>query len=90
MSEITKTIILGAEYDESLRNALRVVLVGHGGACVESLFGVGGSQEIETFSVRLGDDLVVVEAETYVGISISGPQNLVSEIALEVKRRLEC
>jgi hypothetical protein len=55
--------------------------------------GFGGSQDVETLSVKIGERVVVVEAETYVGLSISGDPILVHEVALRVRKqlpRLQC
>ncbi|WP_140419907.1 hypothetical protein [Achromobacter denitrificans] len=83
-----KTIILGDEYDEALRDALRIVLVRNGAVGINKFFGVGGSQEVETLEVRIGDDLITIEAETFVGLTITGSSAAVDSLALQVKQRL--
>lgn len=50
MSEI-ETIILGDEYDEALREALRNVLLNKGAQTLANNWGFAGSQEIETMQV---------------------------------------
>ena len=49
-------------------------------------WGLGGSQIIETVKVSLGRDGIVVEAETYVGLSISGAPRVVVR-APEIRTR---
>jgi len=44
-------------------------------------WGLGGSQIIETTKLSLGKDLLVVEAETYVGLSITGEARVVDRVA---------
>jgi hypothetical protein len=51
-----------------------------GAVHLSSDWGVAGSQELETMSIQLRGDVVIIEAETYVGLSISGPDVLVDEI----------
>ena len=76
-----KTIVLGDEYDEKLRAALIELLKSMGAASLRHDWGVGGSQELETLQVSVGGKVVVVEAETYVGLSISGDEAQIVEIA---------
>jgi hypothetical protein len=75
-----KTVILGSEYDDSLREVLRNVLMQLGGKGFSCDWGVGGSQEIERTQVQLGANRVIIEAETYIGLSIRGPSELVNQI----------
>lgn len=79
-SAAKKTLILGAEYDDALRGALRDILIRLGAKGLAHDWGVGGSQELETAEVQVGADRVVVEAETFVGLSIHGPAELVERI----------
>jgi hypothetical protein len=75
-----KTVILGTEYDDLLRTKLRNALKRLGVKDLSHNWGVGGSQEIETLEVQVGSERVIVEAETYVGLSIRGPAELVDQI----------
>jgi hypothetical protein len=83
-----QTVALGPEYDDATREALRVVLLELGASKVEVNWGVGGSQEIETAVVRIGGRELTVEAETYVGLTIAGDDDLVATVADRVSRRL--
>jgi len=64
-----ETIVLGDEYDDGLRNAMRVVLVNGGAVGIDASWEVGGSQEIEKIQVRLGSDLITIESETFIALS---------------------
>ena len=79
-SSARKTLILGAEYDDTLRGVLRDVLKRLGAKGLAHDWGVAGSQELETVEVLVGVDTVTIEAETFVGLSISGPVELVERI----------
>ena len=77
-------IILGDEYDDDLRDALRVVLLNNGAVGLDKSWGVGGSQEIETLQVKLGNDLITIESETFVGLTIKGPKLVAENLAQQV------
>ena len=57
-------------------------------AAFPSSWGVGGSQELETRTVRLGNDLIIVEAKTYIGLSLTGRKAAVEDLARQVRERL--
>ncbi len=78
------TVVLGDEFDDSLRQKLMDVLrklgaLQSGGS---ERF-IAGSQDIEELEVTIDGRSLHIEAETYVGLSISGPADLV-----ELVRRL--
>lgn len=75
-----KTIILGREHDQALREILRGVLVRLGAVGLSHDWAVGGSQEIETSEVQLAGERIVLEAETYIGLSIRGRSEIVDRI----------
>ena len=75
-----KTLILGAEYDDVLRGVLRDVLKRLGAKGLAQDWGVAGSQELETVEVLVGVDAVAIEAETFVGLSVNGPAEVVERI----------
>ncbi len=83
-------ITLGSEFDAGLRADVFAVL-GELGAVVESEnCGIGGSQEVEEWRVRLGSSRLIVEAETYVGLSISGEEQILREFCRRLDaRRME-
>ncbi len=75
------TVVLGGEFDDALRAKLLNVLRGLG-AFVVGAEGraIAGSQELEELDVLIDGQVLHVEAETYVGLSISGPGELVRRI----------
>lgn len=79
-----KKIVLGNEYDDHVRCALRTALMESGATGLDRSWGVGGSQEIETVRVWLGNYVITIESETYVGLSISGPKSVVENLAQKV------
>ena len=87
MSIETK-IVLGNEYDDALRDALRAVLIRNGAVGLDKSWAVFGSQEIENLQVQLGDDRLEIEAETFVGLSIYGRRMTVEKLASQVRKQL--
>ena len=83
---ITKTIVLGDEYDDEVRTTLMRVLQNLGARVSPEQSGVGGSQEFSSYRAELRGELLVIEAETYVGLSLSGPAHLVDEVAATIRR----
>lgn len=81
------SLVLGDEYDVELRAALSETLRELGGAAVGQWRGVGGSQEIKTMSVMIDGKKLDVEAETYIGLSVSGDATLVEKIAALVRAK---
>lgn len=75
------TVVLGDEFDDSLRQKLMDVLRNLGAfqAGKGDRF-VVGSQDLEEMEVTIGGRSLHVEAETYVGLSISGPADLVEQV----------
>jgi len=76
-----RKIILGDEYDDALRKLLMSVLKKMGGQPRSKEWGVGGSQELHALEVGIGGRAVLVESESYIGLSITGDEALVEEIA---------
>ena len=89
MSMEQTKIILGDEYDDEIREILRVVLISNGAIEADKSWGVGGSQEIETMHIKLGGDLIVVEAETFIGLTITGPKSRIENLAQQVRNFLQ-
>ena len=76
-----KKLILGDEYDEALRHRLMDTLASMGATIDAHQWGLGGSQIIQTTKLSLGKDLLVVESETYVGLSLFGAARIVDRVA---------
>jgi hypothetical protein len=83
-----RTVTLGPEYDDTVREALRDVLLELGASKVDVSWGVGGSQELETAVVKIDGRELIVEAETYIGLTIAGDDDLVTSVADRVSQRL--
>jgi hypothetical protein len=75
-----KTVILGDEYDDALRTRLFDVLRDLGAEMSAGARALAGSQDLETCRLRLDGAEVVVEAETYIGLSLSGPADIVDKV----------
>lgn len=76
-----KTLVLGNEYDEKFREALVELLKSMGAIPLRHDWGVGGSQEVEALEVSLDEKVIVIAAETYIGLSITGDEAQIVEIA---------
>ena len=77
---MTKTIVLGDEFDDGLKDRLVAKLKWLGAKPLSSDWSVVGSQELARLSVSLKDQVIRIESETFAGLSISGPDELVDEI----------
>ncbi len=84
---MAKTIVLGDEFDDDLRSVLVEVMRDMGAKTVDSDWSVVGSQELETAKLELRGKMVDVESETYIGLSITGDENDVDEIANRVSQK---
>jgi hypothetical protein len=83
-----KTEILGNEYDQVLRRAIGATLRELGVTEVDEDWELGGSQEISTWHVIVGNAPVTIEAETYMGLSISGDAEVVDMLVARVRDRV--
>ena len=79
-----KQIILGNEFDDNLRVALRATLIEFGGEVIENEW----VPDFEHLEVTINGLTLDVEAETYIGLSIHGEPNLVQRIAARVRERM--
>jgi hypothetical protein len=75
------SVVLGDEYDDQLRVELFRVLAELGATplCTGS-WSLGGSQELSEIDVILDGSTVHVESETYIGLSVAGPPEVVAHI----------
>ena len=78
------TTVLGSEHDLAVTNALLRVLRDLGAEEVSRNWGVVGSQEVNTLEFTLNGQPLTVEAETYVGLSVTGDAQTVETIAARV------
>jgi hypothetical protein len=81
---MTKTIVLGNEFDDELRGVLVEVMRDMGARTLDADWSVVGSQELETAKIEFRGKIVNVESETYIGLSITGDENDMDEIANRV------
>jgi hypothetical protein len=79
------TIRLGDEFDDTLRDAVRRALVDLGAVSGEVTWGIAGSQEIEALAAVIDGERVIVEAETYAGLTITGAEVTVRRVAEAVR-----
>ncbi|MCS4242707.1 hypothetical protein M2418_002233 [Rhizobium sp. BIGb0125] len=86
---MTTTVVLGDEYDQHLRAVLVQVLLQLGAVLENRNWVVAGSQEVETFLWQLADQDITVAAETYMGLSISGDENTINDIAQRVSQAVQ-
>lgn len=75
-----KKIILGSECDDLLWRKLQSVIAELGGRLEKKKWGLVGSQEVESFEAKIRGDILSIESETYIGVSISGKCALVDKI----------
>jgi hypothetical protein len=75
-----ETWVVGEEFDASLQRALGAALRELGYVLDDESWGVGGSQELLRWILDAPLGQLVVEAETYVGLSVSGPAAAVDAV----------
>lgn len=86
-SNTQSSVVLGDEFDDFLRGKLVDVLRKLGAVSLRgSDRSVVGSQDLEELDVVIDGRNLHVEAETYVGLSISGPADLVEQVRQLVSR----
>jgi hypothetical protein len=78
--DATETWVVGPEHDDRLRARLGEVLRALGCRIDHREWGVAGSQEISTWDVHSASGMLRIEAETYVGLTVTGPRNLVDAV----------
>ena len=80
------TVELGPEWDSELLAKLRTVVEASGGEMAETSWGVGGSQEVCEYQIDMPNGQLSAVSETYMGLSLRGPSNLVNEVATSLKK----
>jgi hypothetical protein len=86
---MTTTLVLGDEYDQQLRTALMQVMLQSGAVLENRNWVIAGSQEVETFLWQLAGQDITVEAETYMGLAISGDDRTIGDIAQRVSQTMQ-
>lgn len=85
---MNQTLNLGPEYDQKMLQALFDALTAEGAQTIVQRADVVGSQEIGYWKFQLADGTVEVEAETYLGISISGPVALITRLTQIIQDKI--
>jgi hypothetical protein len=71
---------VGPEFDEALLRRLGATLRACGYAVDSKSWGVAGSQELSTWKVSGPRGVLLVEAETYMGVTVTGASPLIDEL----------
>lgn len=74
---VTEQWVVGPEYDEQLFRRLGAVLKSMGFNLDSKWDGIGGSQDIFHWELKSPDGSLVIESETYMGLSVEGAAELV-------------
>ncbi len=77
---MNKVEILGDEFDSELKSRLIKILKELGAKPISSKWVFAGSQELGTLSVVYKGEGIIIESETFIGLSISGPEELGSKL----------
>jgi hypothetical protein len=80
-----KTIILGNEYDITLIEKLKKVLQAEEITLSSKLSGIAGSQDFLSYEFYIKGEKIKIEIETYIGISLIGPEILVNDLSSKIK-----
>jgi hypothetical protein len=85
---MNESLVLGSEYDDILVAALLATLREMGAELKPAEFAHAGSQDFATRRATLNGKRLTLEAETYMGLTISGDRDTVLMIAERVRERL--
>jgi hypothetical protein len=77
---MNQTLNLGPEYDQKMLQALFDALTAEGAQTVEQRSAVVGSQEIGYWKLQLDHSTIEVKAETYLGLTLSGPAEVLARL----------
>lgn len=86
MSTAIRTVNIGKEFDENLLQRLKLVLKSMGGIQISEESSVIGSQDLWYQTIKINDQVLEVESETYVGITITGPEPLVDAVVEALRK----
>jgi hypothetical protein len=84
--ENEKKIILGEEYDEVLIERLKSFLVNDGAIFKDKKEALAGSQDYVSYELEYQGDIIRIEIETYIGVSITGKESIVDHVFKELKK----
>ncbi|QAY75941.1 hypothetical protein [Sphingosinicella sp. BN140058] len=77
-------VVLGDEWDEPLLADVEAMLERIGAQPISRHGGLAGTQSWSSVLWKLGDASLLVERETYMGLTLSGPGPLVNAVAAAV------
>jgi len=80
------TIELGDESDATLVARLHEAVIASGGSIALSTHDLGGTEELICYAIALPGGELEAIAETSMGLRLSGPQELVSALALLLRQ----
>ena len=83
-----QTLNLGPEYDQKMLQGLFDALTAEGAQTIDQRADVVGSQEIGYWKFQLDHGTVEVNAETYLGISLSGPVELIARLTQIIQDKI--
>ena len=84
---INESIVIGNEYDEKLIKLLFLTLQEIGAVKKDESSALAGSQDYYLARYEVNNLILTVEIETYIGVTLSGPSNVVREISNKLKRK---
>ncbi|WP_147476967.1 hypothetical protein [Vandammella animalimorsus] len=82
---MTENVIIGSECDENLKSALFLALKKMGAKKISEMDALAGSQDVSIHEFLVKNEIIKVESETYVGLSLVGSKNLIMEIENNVR-----
>ncbi|MDO4725427.1 MAG: hypothetical protein Q4A97_11800 [Comamonadaceae bacterium] len=80
-----ENVIIGSEHDKDLKKALFLALKKMGAEKISKMDALTGSQDVSIHEFLVKNEIIKVESETYVGLSLVGPKNLIMEIENNVR-----
>ena len=72
--------LVGEEHDDLAFARLGLALRSLGTTPQEPIRGLAGSQEISEWTIDLTEGRIAVRAETYIGLTVAGPQAAVDRV----------
>ena len=84
---MAKTICLGQEFDPELRSSLRSVLEEYGVTGEEGWWAVGAPDRATRAELITAGRILVLESDTYVGLTLTGEGAFVDEVSERVRAR---
>ncbi|MDN5097021.1 hypothetical protein O8C85_00555 [Aliarcobacter butzleri] len=83
------TLLLGDEYDDFLFETLINILKSMRAKYESRLDAIIGSQDISKFIVNLNDEEIIIERETYIGLTITGNKKIINNIVSLIEMTLK-